>query len=101
MLEDVFFPGSRWGRLTVVGRVPNSFGRGGYNFRCDCGNELVRRPYQIKAMKNEPMCVICSGKAKTGKPNLKNRIDPLQRTINDQWNVWRKVARAKGEPFLD
>lgn len=99
MLDQEFFIGSRWGKLTVIERMPASFVKSGYLMRCDCGDELVRKPYQVRAMKYM-MCLKCSTLARRGKPVFKNRIDPLQRTINEQWNVFRKVAKAKGDEYL-
>lgn len=100
MLEDVFFVGSRWGRLTVVERIPVGEGkRSGYRFECDCGAQLIARPYQIRGQ-DDPKCRACVDAERKGKPNLKNRIDPLERTINEQWNVFRKQARKKDQVFI-
>lgn len=100
MLADVFSVGSRWGRLTVIERVSVGAGqRSGYRFRCDCGTELVARPYQIRG-KADPKCKKCVDIDRRGKPNMKNRIGPLERTINDQWNTFRKNARNKAPTFI-
>lgn len=86
--------------MTVVERIPTGTAqRSGYRFRCDCGNEVVARPYQIRG-KADPKCKECANLDRKGKPNLRNRIDPLERTINEQWNVFRKNARKRAPTFI-
>lgn len=42
-------PGSRYGRLTVVGEAPTKNGKSMYRCRCDCGNELVAGGYDLRS----------------------------------------------------
>lgn len=90
-------PGSRFGKLIVreiiIGSKRNRL------VECDCGVIFAAYSYNLENGTTR-RCTACANKDRLGKPNLKNRIDPVQRTINDQWNVFRKCARKHGEEFI-
>lgn len=90
-------PGDRFGKLVVRDIILNS--KRNRLVECDCGVIFAGYSYNL-ANGTTTRCSACAIKDRVGKPNLANRIDPLQRTINDQWNVFRKHARKHGDDFI-
>lgn len=83
--------GSRFGSVVVVERTA---AKKNAVVRCDCGNRFATYTYTL-ARGETKMCRGCLNASRRGVPNLKNRIGPMERTINEQWNVFRKNMRTK------
>lgn len=84
--------GDRFGSVVVIDRGIR--GRSNARVRCDCGQEFNAYTYLLESGQTKH-CQGCANLARRGKPNIANRIDPIQRTINDLWNSFRKSMRAK------
>lgn len=80
-------PGSRWGMLTALERMPSD-GKGKpvkYRFRCECGNEVIRQSQQIRA----GTCTNCG--CQRSRSLVTNEV-----TAGDQfgdWTVLREVEK--------
>jgi len=88
-------PGDRFGKLVVTERILGS--KKNARVKCDCGTIFDTYTYNLANGKTF-RCARCVDRK--GKPCYANRIDPLERTINEQYNVFRKNARKRGEVFL-
>lgn len=84
--------GDRFGSVVVLDRERR--GKSNAKVLCDCGAEFNAYTYLLESGKTF-RCKGCTDIARKGVPLLANRIDPLQRTINDLWNSFRKSMRAK------
>lgn len=89
--------GTRYGNLVVIERIRGQ--KRNARVRCDCGTEFDTYTYTLSGGLTT-RCKSCVDESRRGKPLFANRIDPRQRTINDQWNVFRKAARKKGDNFI-
>lgn len=90
--------GNRYGSLVVIGRILGQ--KRNARVKCDCGSEFDTYTYNLSNGTTR-RCLACANAERKGKANLANRIDPRQRTINEQWNIFRKAARSKGADFID
>jgi hypothetical protein len=89
--------GDRFGSVVVLDRTRR--GRSNALVRCDCGREFNAYTYLLESGQTKH-CQECANLARRGKPNIANRIDPVQRTVNDLWNSFRKAMRAKAGSTL-
>ncbi len=83
--------GSRYGSLIVIERIN---AKKNARVRCDCGSVFDTYTFNLNNG-TAYRCMRCANRERKGRPLVKNRIDPLQRTINEQWNIFKKNMRDK------
>lgn len=91
-INQVVEVGNAYGQVTVIARLAGQ--KRNVRVQCICGQKFDTYTYNL-TNGTTIRCRGCANAARRGRPNLANRIDPKQRTINDLWNRVKKNLRAK------